>query len=41
MTLIADAGIDAREYQTHLKSLMFLCGFVLCCIAVAIWWLRR
>ncbi len=41
MTSIAEAAIDAREYQTDLKSLLFLCGFVLLCIAAAIWWLRR
>ena len=39
--LIAEAAIDTPEYQAHVKSLLFLCGFVLVCIAVAIWWLRR
>ena len=41
MTWIAEAGLDPHEYQTNLKGLLFLCGFVLVCIAVAIWWLRR
>jgi hypothetical protein len=41
MSLIAEAAVDAGEYQKDLKSLLFLCGFVLICIAVGIWWLKR
>jgi len=41
MTWLADAAIDTHEYQANLKSLLFVCAFVLLGIAVAIWWLRR
>jgi hypothetical protein len=41
MMLLGDSTLDTQEYQANLKSLLFLCGFVLLCIAVTIWWLRR
>ena len=39
--LLAETGFDPQDYQANLKGLLFLCGFILLCIAAAIWWLRR
>jgi len=35
------ADVELNEYRTGLKSLVFVGGFALICIAAAIWWLRR
>jgi len=41
MTWLADATLDAHEYQANLKSLIFVGVFLLMCMAATIWWLRR
>ncbi len=41
MMLLGDGTLDTQEYQANLKSLLFIGGFALLCIAATIWWLRR
>jgi hypothetical protein len=41
LPLLVDNTVNASEMRTDLKSVIFVAVFVLVCMGVAMWWLRR
>jgi hypothetical protein len=39
--MIRVLSLTTDDFDSHLKSLMFMCGFFLAVIVAAIWWIRR